>query len=129
MAARRKYVKRPDQTVVAVPLALETAGFSYEKWGATQTCKAGDWLVENGDDVYTVDRDTFARTYRRVAQGAYVKTTPVWAEQAASAGSVQTKEGTTHYQAGDYLVFNEEGGGDGYAVSRQAFESMYQAAD
>jgi acetylornithine deacetylase/succinyl-diaminopimelate desuccinylase-like protein len=35
--------------------------------------KAGDWLVDNGGDVYTVDAEVFARTYREVARGAYVK--------------------------------------------------------
>lgn len=50
--------------VVAVPLELETDGFTYEKWGSVQRCKAGDWVVNNGGDIYTVDRQTFERTYR-----------------------------------------------------------------
>jgi hypothetical protein len=57
------------------------AGFSYRKWGTTQTCRRGDWLVDNGGDVYTVNRDSFARTYRRIAPGRYLKITPVWAER------------------------------------------------
>jgi hypothetical protein len=39
---------------------------------------------------------------------------------------VKTKEGTTHYDAGDYLVYNEPDGGDPYAVSKENFERMYQ---
>ncbi|MCL4846856.1 MAG: hypothetical protein KJ066_10005 [Acidobacteria bacterium] len=129
MADRRKYRKRANQAVVAVQLALDTAGFTYEKWGGTQTCKAGDWIVDNDGDVYTVDRTTFERTYRDVGEGRFVKTTPVWAEVAREAGQVQTKEGVTHYDAGDYLVFNEEDGGDAYAVSAAKFEAMYELAD
>ena len=64
MSARHKYVKRDTEFVLAVQLDLETAGFTYEKWGGTQTCKAGDWIVNNAGDTYTVDRDSFARTYR-----------------------------------------------------------------
>ena len=125
---RQRYVKRASQSVVAVQLALEGAGFTYTKWGDQQMCKAGDWLVNNNDDVYTVDADTFARTYERVGDGKYVKTTPVWAEVARAAGQVKTKEGSTAYEAGDYLVFNEESGGDAYAVSARKFEEMYEPA-
>ena len=129
MSRRLKYVKRGDQIVVAVQLALDTPGFSYQKWGATQKCQAGDWIVDNAGDVYTVNRDSFASTYRQVAPGSYLKMAPVWAEVAAGAGEVRTKEGTTHYSAGDYLVFNEESGGDPYAVSADKFAEMYERAD
>jgi hypothetical protein len=127
MADRVKYVKRSDQTVVAVRLALETDGFTYHKWGGTQRCKPGDWIVNGGGDVYTVDAATFARTYRHVRDGAYLKTTPVWAEAAATSGRVTTQKGSTGYAAGDYLVSNREDGGDTYAVAKADFERMYQA--
>jgi hypothetical protein len=126
MSTRRRYVKRASQFVVAVQLDLETAGFTYQKWGTTQTCKKGDWLVNNDGDTYTVDRDSFARTYQSTGPGTYVKRAPVWAEVAPTAGDVRTKEGLTHYEAGDYLVYNEQDGGDAYAVSKQAFERMYE---
>ena len=126
MAERRTYVKREAQTVVAVQLDLETRGFTYEKWGGTQTCKPGDWLVCNDGDTYTVDRQSFAHTYRPAGHGEYVKVAPVYAEVAATAGDVTTKEGKTHYDAGDYLVYNEPDGGDAYAVSKETFERMYQ---
>jgi hypothetical protein len=129
MSERRRFVKRADQPVVAVPLALETGGFTYEKWGSTQRCKPGDWIVQNGGEVYTVDREVFARTYRQVGPGTYVKTTPIWAEQAETPGAVETKEGITHYAAGDYLVFNEEHGGDPYAIAADRFDLMYEPAD
>ena len=128
MPARLKYLKRKSQTVVAVQLALKITGFTYRKWGAAQHCKAGDWIVDNDGDVYTVDRSSFKRTYRQVRAGGYLKTTPVWAEVAAEAGSVKTKEGSTTYRRGDYLVFNEKRGGDAYAVSVRRFRKMYERA-
>ena len=124
---RQRYVRRPDKPVIAVRLALETDGFFYQKWGGRQHAKSGDWIVDNEGDVYTVDADVFARTYRptKSGTGAYVKTTPIWAERATGAGSVQTKEGVTHYDAGDYIVSNNEDGSDQYAVSADKFDSLY----
>lgn len=127
--AVRKYVKRQTQTIIAVPLALEGSGFTYEKWGATQRCKPGDWVVNNGGDVYTVDRETFERTYKEVGAGTYVKTAPVWARRAREAGRIKTKEGSTGYAAGDYLVSNDPEGNDSYAVSAEKFAAMYEAAE
>src|SRR2546425_12528427 len=85
--------------------------------GSTQRCKPGDWLVNNNGDVYTVDAETFARTYQPTGPGTYVKATPVWAEVAGSAGEIRTKEGSTRYAAGDYIVSNEADGGDAYAIA------------
>ena len=78
-ATRRRYVRRADRPVAAVRLALNTDGLVYQKWGGEQRAKPGDWIVDNDGDVYSVDADVFARTYRQTATGAYVKTTPVWA--------------------------------------------------
>lgn len=125
MESRKRYRKKADQYVVAVQLKLDTKGFSYHKWGAEQRCKAGDWLVDNGGDIYTVDQAVFAATYRQVDAGRYIKTTPIWAEVVIEAGVVETKEGQSHYRAGDYLVSNNEDGSDAYAISAAKFESMY----
>jgi hypothetical protein len=118
LSTRRQYRRRPDQFVVAVQLDVDTSGFTYDKWGGEQRCKRGDWLVDNDGDVYTVDQDTFCRTYREVERGRFMKSTPVWAEFAKRVGTVQTNERSTAYEAGDYLVFNEADGGDPYAGSR-----------
>lgn len=126
MTERRKYRKKPSQFVIAVKLDLVTKGLEYRKWGAAQRAKRGDWLVDNQGEVYTVDGKVFARTYRRLRPGVYVKITPVWAEVAAAAGSVETKEGRSHYRRGDYIVFNEAKGGDGYCMSATKFKAMYQ---
>lgn len=73
-----------------------------------------------------LDADVFARTYRQAtAVGTYVKTMPEWAEQAQRAGSVETREGVTHYEAGDYLVSNQSDGSGEYAVGVTTFESLY----
>ena len=126
VTSRQRYVRRPDRPIAAVRLALETDGLVYRKWGAEQRAKAGDWIVDNDGDVYPVAADVFARTYRQKGTGAYVKTTPVWAGRASQAGSVETKEGATHYDAGDYLVSNNSDGSDEYAITAAKFESLYQ---
>jgi hypothetical protein len=123
----RRYRRRPEQYVVAVPLRLDTEGFTYRKWGGEQRCKPGDWLVDDDGDVHTVDAEVFETTYRQVRRGAYVKCTPVWAEVASEAGSVPTKEGRSHYNRGDFVVFNNEDGTDGYAMTAERFQSRYEA--
>ena len=129
MALRRKFVKKPTSFVTAVRMDLDTDGFSYLKWGDRQRCKRGDWIVDNDGDVYTVDADVFARTYRAVGKGAFVKTTPIWAERVTSPGSVRTKEGTSHYEPGDYLVSNAEDGSDAYCIGASKFEAMYEPSE
>ena len=122
-------MRRPDRPVAAVRLTLDTDGLVYRKWGGDQRAKAGDWIVDNDGDVYTVDADVFTRTYRKTGTGTYVKSTPVWAERASQAGSVKTKEGVTHYDAGDYIVSNHHDGSDEYAIAAETFETLYTPDD
>ena len=129
MANRKRYKRRPGTTVVAVRLALDTAGFSYQKWGGTQRCRPGDWVVSNAGDTYTVGADIFARTYQEVRRGEYEKVARVWAERATQDGELRTHEGISAFRAGDYLVFEEADGHDGYAVEAAIFDSLYAAED
>jgi hypothetical protein len=122
----QQYRKKKQTSVTGVQLDLDTKGFEYQKWGSTQRCKRGDWLVNNQGDVYTVDRETFDRTYGQVSPGVYEKSAPVWAEKADKPGAIQTKEGSTAYEAGDYLVYNDPAGKDGYAVKSTTFQSLYE---
>ncbi|MFL6547297.1 MAG: hypothetical protein ACJ8OJ_01295 [Povalibacter sp.] len=126
---RRRYLKKPSQYVTAVKLDLQTEGLIYRKWGGEQRAKRGDWLVDNDGDVYTVDARSFARTYKRLKPGVYLKTAPVWAEVAAADGTVETKEGKSRYRRGDYIVYNQKNGGDGYCVKASKFKAMYRLAE
>jgi hypothetical protein len=126
MEDRKRYRKREGQFVTAVQLDLEFDGFTYRKWGADQRCKPGDWLVDNQGEAYTIDAEVFAATYREVSPGVYVKSTPIWAEVATEPGRVETVEGVSHYQAGDYLVSNNEDGTDAYCISAEKFVEMYE---
>jgi hypothetical protein len=125
-ASVQKYRRKQQTMVVAIRLDLDTDGLIYRKWGGTQQAKRGDWLVNNNGDVYTVDADTFARTYSELSRGIYEKTANVWARQAENSGIIKTKEGSTDYQPGDYLVFNNAGGEDGYAVTAERFHELYE---
>ncbi len=129
-AKRARYRKKASEYVVAVQLDLETDGLVYRNWDSTQRAKRGDWLVNNRQgDTYTVEEKSFARTYEKVTDGIYIKTTAVWAEVTTQQGTVKTKEGSTGYQAGDYLVSNHEDGSDAYAVDKSKFEAMYTLVD
>ncbi len=124
----QKFRKKPAATIRAIRLKLDMPGFHYRKWGGEQFAKPGDWLIDNSGDVYTVDADSFDRTYQEVSPGVYFKSAVVYAIQAENDGVITTREGTTHYRAGDYLVFNDAQGEDGYAVGREQFERMYEPA-
>ena len=123
----RQYRRKERTFVTAVCLDLDAGGFTYLKWGGTQRCKRGDWLVDNQGDVYTIDGKTFERTYQIVSPGLYEKIAPVWAEVAAEPGTIQTKEGSTAYLAGDYLVFNAPDRTDGYAMKAETFRQLYES--
>jgi hypothetical protein len=123
---RKRFRRKAEQVVTAVRLQLDFDALTYRKWGDTQIARAGDWLVDNGGDVYTVEAESFARTYTEVGPGRFIKTAPVWAEQARRGGTVRTKEGRTHYAAGDWLVSNTKEGSDAYAISAETFERLYE---
>jgi hypothetical protein len=126
MPKRKLFQKHPKYPVAAVQLDLEFDNFSYQKWNGVQTCKQGDWLVYNDGDVYTVDKKYFRDYYQQVSHGVFKKIGDIWAEVATKSGSIQTKEGSTAYNAGDYLVFDRQEGGDGYAIKKHIFEKMYE---
>jgi hypothetical protein len=105
-------------------LSAQGSVIKYLKWGDTQTAKQGDWLLNNAGEVYTVDKESFEKTYTQLSPGQYVKS-GVYAAQAIEAGSIQTKEGTTHYAAGSWLLYNNEDGTDGYAVTDEKFRKLY----
>ena len=126
---RLKYRKREKQIVTAVQLKLETDGFAYNKWGGEQCCRAGDWLVNNNGDCYTIGQETFENTYEEVSPGQFEKIAAVWASTATEDGKVKTNEGYTEYSFGDYLVTNKEDGADAYAVAKLKFEEMYELVE
>jgi len=123
---RTRYRKKANQAVIAMQMDLDTKGFSYQKWGAAQRCKQGDWLVNNSGDIYTIEQHVFSDTYSQISPGVYVKKTSIWAEVAEKEGSIKTIEGESHYKSGDYLVSNNEDGTDAYCISCKKFEAMYE---
>ena len=140
----RKYQKRTGQFVVAVQLNLDCAInedipiwpypltlLRYRKWGSNQEAKPGDWLVNNDGEAYTIDHDTFAKTYIPLSQdkpGCYAKVGFVWARRADRQGTVPTKEGVSAYEYGDYIVANNEDGSDSYCMGAEKFHGMYEVA-
>ena len=121
-----RYRKRENKIVTGVQLNLDTEGLTYFKWGSQQRCKAGDWLVDNDGDCYTISADSFSKTYEKVAPGQFVKVALIWAHKVSESGRVKTREGYTEYEPGDYIVSNDQEGSDSYAVSKAKFEAMYE---
>ncbi len=129
MSKRKLYRKRPKFHVTAVQVDLDLENFGYQKWGGRQTCQPGDWLVDNNGDIYTVDKEYFRDYYRSVSPGVFEKIGEIWAEAASESGSIKTKEGSTAYSVGDYLVYDRQEGGEGYAIKKHVFDRMYEPVD
>ena len=129
MSGLREYRRRDNTLISAAQLALDMDGLTYRKWGGVQTAGPGDWLVNREGEAYTIDREVFKRTYSMVSPGLYQKVTSVWARAAESDGVIPTKEGETHYAAGDMIVFNDPEGQDGYAMSSETFSKLYVACE
>ena len=125
----RKYRKKSGQFVVAVQLRLDTAGFTYQKWGGTQQCKAGDWVVDNDGEVYTIGAEQFEKTYTRTGDGTFAKNAPVWADRAITDGFLETAAGDQSYSSGDYLVSNSEDRTNVYSIEQNVFEKLYEPDD
>ena len=128
MNETKKYKRKAGATILAVQFNLEVESFTYEKWGSLQTCKRGDWLVQNMGETYTVDAKSFAQTYQQVGPGVFAKGGFVFAKEANEDGTIATKEGVSAYQAGDVLVFNNEDQTDGDCMNAAKFRHLYESA-
>jgi hypothetical protein len=126
---KKAYAVREGQEVTAIRINLNLDTFTYQKWGSTQTAKQGDWLVERDGQVHTVSGKTFEQTYKKVGPATYRKHTIVWAAPAAEAGFIATQAGETHYRQGDYIVWNDAAGSDGYAIDKETFEHLYAPSE
>lgn len=109
----------------AVKLDLEMMPLVYTKWGGTQVAKAGDWVVNKNGETYTVNGESFAKTYREISAGVYVKIVNVYAMRATDPGYINTKEGQSQFKKGDWLVYNSPNGTDGYCIANDKFIAMY----
>ena len=128
MEKMKQYRKRPGATITAVQINLDIreGRMLYYKWAGWQSAKEGDWLVNNDGDCYTIDDESFQATYIRVSDGVYAKAGRIWAQMAEEPGRIKTKEGFTGYDAGDWVVANNEDGSDSYAIGPTYFHQNYE---
>lgn len=116
-----QYTRKPNK-IFALQL---TEPKTYQAWGGTQHAKVGDWWVNNNGEEYSIDQESFAKTYTRIEADIYTKTGDVWAYVATEAGKVKTEEGFTEYEKGDYIVANNPDGTDAYANTAEYFNKAY----
>lgn len=92
--------------------------------GSELVGRPGDWLVESGEDSWTVQKDVFLATYAEQSPGVYRKTAPVHATRLRDDAIVQTLEGDALAKAGDWLVANSSG--DCWPVTHADFTARYR---
>ena len=118
-----RYAAKPIR-VLAIQLNMP---ITYEKWGGTQNAKAGDWMLSKAGNTYTCEDEVFQSTYKSLPEdGWYYKEAFIDAKPAATAGTVDTLEGQSAYEAGDYIVTNP--GGDRYCIPKMKFKQLYEPA-
>ena len=94
--------------------------------GSELSAAAGDWLVSDGAEEWTVAAEVFARSYRALPDGRYVKDADVWAVRADRAGEVSTLEGPVRNEAGDWVLRGVDG--ELWTVTDAYFRSHYEPA-
>lgn len=87
---------------------------------------AGDWLLSDGSDEWTVTNDVFTASYRALGDGSYQKTATVTAVQLDEPFAVDTLEGVATGAAGDWLVRNPTG--ESWPIPAATFAKRYRLA-
>jgi hypothetical protein len=125
MEPRKRYRERADRFVTAIRMNLETDCFV--RRGSSLLLAIGDWLVYDGNSTYMVDAELFAEKYRLIGYaGRYAKIATVWVEVADRYGQMMTKDGVCEYAPGDRLVFHDPGEEEGFCMSPEEFERIYE---
>lgn len=125
MEPRKRYRERADRFVTAIRMNLETDCFV--RRGSSLLLARGDWLVYDGNSTYMVDAELFAEKYRLIGyDGRYAKIATVWVEVADRYGQMMTKDGVCEYAPGDRLVFHDPGEEEGFCMSPEEFERIYE---
>lgn len=91
--------------------------------GSALSARAGDWLITDGVQEWTVEADIFARTYRRLPDGRFAKDAPVDAVRTDRPLDVPTLEGVARAEAGDWVLRGVDG--ELWPVSDAYFRSTY----
>lgn len=118
----RRY--RPTTVVRATRLARPRSWRSAR--GSELSAAAGDWLVTDGAEEWTVVPDVFARSYRRLPDGRFAKDAPVAAVRLERATEVSTLEGVARAEPGDWLLSGVDG--EVWTVTDAYFRSHYEPA-
>lgn len=93
--------------------------------GDILSADAGDWIVSDGVDWWTVDAGVFADTYTRVTGDRYRKTALITAVRIVDAFAVSTLEGLATGAGGDWLARNP--GGECWPITNEQFRRRYVA--
>jgi PGDYG protein len=96
--------------------------------GAPMRAEPGDWeLTDEQGNRWTVEPETFARSYRRQPDGRYAKHELVDAVQLTYPLEVPTTEGVSTARIGDWLL--RDAAGAVWPVPDQQFRVRYRPVD
>lgn len=91
--------------------------------GSSLAATAGDWVVTDGAQEWTVAAGVFERSYRELPDGTFSKIATVCAVRLRHRVDVPTLEGSSTAQTGDWLLRGVDG--ELWPVSDQYFRTHY----
>lgn len=91
--------------------------------GDELTGVAGDWLLSDGTNQWTVADAVFRATYRRRADGRYEKHATILAVRAGAEIAIPTLEGTATAHDGDWIARNPSG--ECWPITDEVFRRSY----
>lgn len=106
-----------------------TAHHVDEQWswttaaGDTMTAEAGDWLIVDDQDIWSITYEALHRTYRHVEGDRWERIGQVWARAALPGETVSTAEGRATALTGHRVVRDEAG--NEWLVPTDRFASSY----
>lgn len=92
--------------------------------GNQATAKRGDWLLNSGQDEWTVNHEVFIATYKELEPGKYQKTARVFARELDREITTETEEGIASGKPGEMILAGPLG--TVWIQSKQQFTSRYE---
>ena len=108
-------------TVSAMLLPVDMRWFNHR--GSEMHGHAGEWLVTDGDSIWTIYDDAFRRTYRPCGGGHYIRVGEILATPLEEDVIVPTPEGPGQAAAGDWLCWDPYVG-DCWPVDATKFHAL-----
>ena len=110
-------------TVIVKARQLTTPHEWTSRSGSVLRGQPGDWVLFDGDDEWTITDEAFTASYHQRPDGDWEKRSTIRAVQLDGAVEVDTPEGASRAEAGDWLATSL--GAGAWPIAANAFTRRY----